>query len=140
MPGYRVPGRVPEVWLTLMPPISLGTTAMPEARMIGSQAPRNAHLAVVQLSCGLTGGFSSTPPREACVGDPGSGAIRSRTWRWRWTTLFKLLRAKAAADPGGPQPATISRYFGPPRGTPFSPRPGEKALRQPGVSCWFLGI
>src|SRR5260370_41265726 len=46
-PGYKVPGRVPEVWLTLMPPIPLGTTAMPWARMRGSQAPRTAHLAAV---------------------------------------------------------------------------------------------
>ena len=47
--GYRVPGRVPEVWLTLMPPIPLGTTAMPLARMSGSQAPGTVHLAVVQF-------------------------------------------------------------------------------------------
>src|SRR5215469_11483978 len=59
----RVPGRVPEVWLTLMPSIPLGTTAMPLARMRGSQAPRTVHLAVVQFSCGLTGGLSSRDVR-----------------------------------------------------------------------------
>src|SRR5262245_48831458 len=47
--GCRVPGRVPEVWLTLLPPIPLGTTAMPLARMRGSQATRTAHSAVVQF-------------------------------------------------------------------------------------------
>src|ERR1051326_5016350 len=53
-PGYKVPGRVPTVWLTLMPPIPLGTTTMPAARMSGSQAARNARLAEVQFSCGLS--------------------------------------------------------------------------------------
>jgi hypothetical protein len=47
--GYRMPGRVPEVWLTLMPPTPQGATAMPLARMRGSQALRTAHLAVVQF-------------------------------------------------------------------------------------------
>ena len=61
--GCRVPGRVPEVWLTLMPSIPLGTTALPLARMRGSQAPRTVHLAVVQFSCGLTGGPSSRDVR-----------------------------------------------------------------------------
>src|SRR5260370_18476912 len=28
-PGYKVPGRGPQVWLTLVAPIPLGTTAMP---------------------------------------------------------------------------------------------------------------
>src|SRR5262249_39783045 len=109
--GYRVPGRVPEVWLTLMPPVPLGTTTMLAARMSGSQATRNALWAVVQIRRGLAGWFSATPPSEALVGDPGSGAIRVRVWRWYWTTLYRLFSAMAAAHPSRPQPVINNRYF-----------------------------
>src|SRR6266849_1256063 len=68
-PGYKVPGRVPAVWLTLMPPIPLGTTTMPAARVSGSQAARNAHLAVVQFSCGFS---AKLPWVDGPAGAPSS--------------------------------------------------------------------
>src|SRR5215471_3685187 len=74
-PGYNVPGSVPAVWLTLMPPIPLGTTTMPAARMSGSQAAGNAHLAVVQSSCGFStvAPWVPTPPRAKNDACPGAG-------------------------------------------------------------------
>jgi len=82
-----MPGRVPAVWLTLMPPIPLGTTTMPAARMSGSQAAGNARLAVVQFSCGFSTGrpWVDGPPAGVPSGpdempDKEPGAI-GRNWR-----------------------------------------------------------
>jgi hypothetical protein len=76
----------PETWLTLMPPIPLGTTATPLVRMRGSQAPRTAHLAVVQFGCGLTGGLCFPPrlgshmePRPAVILDDLFGRTTKRS-------------------------------------------------------------
>src|SRR5258707_12549794 len=91
-PGYNVPGSVPAVWLTLSPPIPLGTTTMPAARMSGSQAAGNAHLAVVQVSCGFStrapwvdGGSAEAPSGPDESPDTEPGAI-CRNWRGYWTT------------------------------------------------------
>src|ERR1700727_545649 len=46
--------RVPTVWLTLVPLILLGTTTMPAARMNDNQTAGNAHVAIVQFSCGCS--------------------------------------------------------------------------------------
>src|SRR5438270_12518620 len=98
-PGYKVPGRVPAVWLTLMPPIPLGTTTMPAARVSGSQAARNAHLAVVQFSCGFStpapwvdGRSVDAPSDSDEMPDKEPGAIR-RNWRCYWTTWYRFLKA-----------------------------------------------
>ena len=44
-----MPERVPAVWLTLCRPLRLGATAMPAAKLSGSQAAGNARLAAVQF-------------------------------------------------------------------------------------------
>src|SRR4029077_1460594 len=81
--GIQNAGRLPAVWLTLMSPIPLGTTTMPAERVSGSQAARNAHLAVVQFSCGF---FTSAPWVDGVpAGVPSDmEADEGATWRnWR---------------------------------------------------------
>jgi hypothetical protein len=93
----------PAVWLTLMPPIPLGTTTMPPARVSSSQPAGTPHFhpatrqkprvvgdpgAVVQFRCGLSiraplvggGSVDARCPDPDEMPDNEPGAIR-RNWR-----------------------------------------------------------
>ena len=63
-PGYSVPGRVPEIWLTRTPAIPLGTTTMLKLTRNGSQAMIASFFAVDQRT-GLGAGSFSAAPRAS---------------------------------------------------------------------------
>src|SRR5947207_4116083 len=91
MPGYSVPGSVPETWLTRTPPIPLGTTTM------------------------ASDGSSRT---QAASAHRAANDQRGITGRARTASLQTSVTSTATATPKNPIDATSNTYLSANMGPP----------------------